>query len=71
MSAATAVEAGVDEGDLVTVSTAAGSLALTVALTEMPDRVVWVPTAQVGLPVRSTLRATAGDVVTLSPGGAA
>jgi NADH-quinone oxidoreductase subunit G len=71
MSAATAVEAGVAEGDLVTLSTLAGSLTLPVALTEMPDRVVWVPTHQVGYPVRSALRATAGNVVTLSPGGAA
>jgi hypothetical protein len=37
----------------------------------MPDRVVWVPTHQVGYPMRSALRATAGNVVTLSPGGAA
>jgi NADH-quinone oxidoreductase subunit G len=71
LSAATAVEAGVDEGDLVTVATAAGSVTLPVVLTEMPDRVVWVPTAQVGVPVRTALRAAAGDVVTLRPGGAA
>src|SRR3954470_4024378 len=71
MSAATAVEAGVDEGDRVTVTTAAGSITLPVALTEMPDRVVWLPTNQAGHPVRATLRATAGDVVTLRPGGAA
>jgi NADH-quinone oxidoreductase subunit G len=71
VSAATAVEAGVDEGDPLTVATAAGSITLPVALTEMPDRVVWLPTNQAGLPVRATLRATAGDVVTLGPGGAA
>jgi hypothetical protein len=33
--------------------------------------VVWLPTNQAGYPVRATLRATAGDVVTLRPGGAA
>jgi NADH-quinone oxidoreductase subunit G len=71
VSAATAVEAGVDQGDQLTVATAAGSITLPVALTEMPDRVVWLPTNQAGHPVRATLRATAGDVVTLRPGGAA
>jgi NADH-quinone oxidoreductase subunit G len=71
MSAATAVEAGVDEGDQVTVATAAGAITLPVALAEMPDRVVWLPTAQAGVPVHATLRATAGDVVTLRPGGVA
>jgi NADH-quinone oxidoreductase subunit G len=71
VSAATAVEAGVAEGDLLTVATAAGSITLPVALAEMPDRVVWLPTNQAGYPVRATLRASAGDVVTLRPGGAA
>lgn len=71
LSPATAEEVGVSEGELLTVSTAAGSLTLPVLLTDLPERVVWVPTNQVGVPVRAALHADAGAVVQLSRGGAA
>ena len=38
-------------------------------LTDLPDRVVWVPTNARGCAVRSTLRAVNGTVVQLSRGG--
>jgi NADH-quinone oxidoreductase subunit G len=69
LSPATAQEVGVAAGELLTVSTAAGSVTLPVLLTDLPDRVVWLPTNQVGEPVRATLRADAGAVVELSRGG--
>ncbi|GAB3681211.1 NADH-quinone oxidoreductase subunit G [Angustibacter aerolatus] len=71
VSQATAAEVGVADGDLLTVRSAHGALSFPVVVTELPDRVVWVPTNQPGLPVRSTLRTTAGSVVELSRGGAA
>ena len=43
MSAATAAEAGVADGGKVTVATDRGALTLPVEVTEMPDRVVWLP----------------------------
>jgi NADH-quinone oxidoreductase subunit G len=71
LSPATADEVGVADGELLTVSTAAGSITLPVQLTQLPERVVWLPTNQVGVPVRATLRADAGAVVQLSRGGGA
>ena len=63
LSPATAAEAGVADGGLVEVSTDAGALRLPLAVTEMPDRVVWLPTASAGSAVRSALRAGSGSVV--------
>jgi len=71
LAAATAAEVGVADGEPLTVSTAAGSLTLPVLVSDLPERVVWLPTNQVGLPVRATLRADAGAVVQLSRGGVA
>ena len=68
LSAATAQEVGVADGEPLTVSTAAGSITLPALLTDLPDRVVWLPTNQVGVPVRATLRADAGVVVQLARG---
>jgi len=71
LSAATAAEVGVADGELLTVSTSAGSLTLPVLVGDLPERVVWLPTHQVGLGVRATLHADAGAVVQLSRGGVA
>jgi NADH-quinone oxidoreductase subunit G len=71
LSQATADEVGVSDGEPLTVSTASGSLTLPVLVTELPERVVWLPTNQVGAPVREILHADAGSVVQLSRGGAA
>jgi NADH-quinone oxidoreductase subunit G len=64
--AATAEEAGVADGDLLTVATARGSVTLPVAVTAMPDRVVWLPTRSPGSPVLASLAAVHGSVVTLA-----
>ena len=63
LSAATAAAAGVEEGDLVTVSSDRGSLVLPLVLADMPDEVVWVPTNAPGYPVRERLAAGAGTIV--------
>ena len=63
LSAATAAEAGVDDGGLVEVATDAGAVRLPVVVTAMPDRVVWLPTNSPGSSVHATLRAGSGSVV--------
>jgi NADH-quinone oxidoreductase subunit G len=65
MSAGTAAEAGVSDGDKVTVATERGSLTLPVEVTEMPDRVVWLPANSAGSAVRAQLAAGHGTRVTL------
>jgi NADH-quinone oxidoreductase subunit G len=70
ISAATAAEAGVADGDGLRVSTDRGSLTLPVVVTDMPDRVVWMPTNSLGSTVRQSLGAGSGSVVTLDAGEA-
>ncbi len=70
VSAATADEHGLVDGDPVTVSSDHGSLTLPVAVTEMVDGVVWVPGNSIGSTVNATLRVAPGAVVALSAGGA-
>jgi len=65
MSAGTAAEARVSDGDKVTVATERGSLTLPVEVTEMPDRVVWLPANSAGSAVRAQLVAGHGTRVTL------
>jgi NADH-quinone oxidoreductase subunit G len=65
LSAATADRAGVADGDKVTVATAAGSVTLPVAVTEMADGVVWLPANSPGSAVRAELVAGHGSRVTL------
>ncbi len=69
LSKAAAAGLGVADGDLVTVGTERGSLTLPLAITEMPDTVVWLPTNSPGATVRRTLGATSGAVVSLSRSG--
>ncbi|WP_313023314.1 NADH-quinone oxidoreductase subunit G [Mobilicoccus sp.] len=71
LSPATAAEVGVVDGAPLTVSTQHGAITLPVVLTPMVDRVVWLPTNSPRSRVRAGLGAVAGDVVTLSKGGAA
>jgi len=66
LSAATAAEVGVADGEAVTVATDAGAVTLPVLVTDMPDRVVWLPTNAPDCAVRGTLAAGAGDVVRLA-----
>lgn len=68
VSAATAAGAGVADGGLLAVSTDAGTIQLPVLVTDMPDHVVWLPTASPGSLVRETLHAGPGTRVRLAPG---
>ncbi|MCU4748306.1 NADH-quinone oxidoreductase subunit G [Streptomyces sp. G-5] len=66
LSAATAQEAGVADGQPLTVTGPAGSLVLPLAVTEeLPDRVVWLPLNSTGGGVYSDLGAVPGTVVTI------
>jgi NADH-quinone oxidoreductase subunit G len=63
---ATAEALGVAEGEALTVGTDTGAVTLPVAVTEMPDGVVWLPTNSPGSTVRRALGAISGAVVRLS-----
>ena len=65
MSAATAAETGVGDGGKVTVATDRGAITVPVQVTDMPDRVVWLPTNSAGCAVRGTLGAGHGSLVTV------
>lgn len=71
LSARTAEAFGVVDGMALTVSTSQGSITLPAQITTMVDHVVWLPTNSAGSRVRATLGADAGDVVTVTKGGAA
>ncbi len=66
LSAATAAAAGVTPGGRVTVTGPAGGITLPVAVTDMPDHVVWVPQRSPGSWVHRGLGVGAGAVVTLT-----
>ncbi len=63
---AAAARLGLAEGDLLTVTGAAGSVSLPVCLTEMPDGVVWLPMRSPGSELRTGLGTPPGGVVRLS-----
>jgi NADH-quinone oxidoreductase subunit G len=65
-----ATELGVAEGDPVTVSTDRGRITLPLEITEMPDRVVWLPMNSPGSAVLRELGTGSGAVVRVSAGGA-
>jgi NADH-quinone oxidoreductase subunit G len=65
LSAGTAAEIGVAEVEPVTVSTLSGAITLPLEVTEMPDRVVWLPLNSPGSTVFATLRTSVGDVVAI------
>ena len=69
LSAAAASRIGVADGDPVTVTTTSGSVTLPLAVTAMPDHVVWLPTNSPPSRVRATLGVGAGAVVRIGPGG--
>ncbi|WP_344363437.1 NADH-quinone oxidoreductase subunit G [Streptomyces gobitricini] len=70
LSVATAVETGVKDGDLVSVAGPAGAVELPLRVTEMPDRVVWLPLNSTPGGVLSVLGTTPGHLVRLAPAGA-
>lgn len=69
LSAATAAEIGAADGEIVTVSTPRGAVSLPLQVTEMPDRVVWVPMNSPGSHLRRELQVGVGSVVSISAGG--
>jgi NADH-quinone oxidoreductase subunit G len=71
MSAGTAAKAGLDADGFVMVRGDVGSIELPVAITDMPDGVVWVPTNSQYSTIRRLLGADHGSTVTLAPGGKA
>ena len=68
LSAATAAEIGVADGDKITVATDRGAVTVPAEVTVMPDRVVWLPTNSAGCAVRLELGADAGALVTVGRG---
>jgi len=68
MSATTAAEAGTADGGKVTVATGHGAITVPVEITDMPDRVVWLPANSAGSEVRSALRVGHGALVSISGG---
>ncbi|QHC20383.1 NADH-quinone oxidoreductase subunit G [Streptomyces sp. GS7] len=66
LSATTAEEAGVKDGDLLAVTGPAGSVQLPLRVTRMPDRVVWLPLNSVGGGVAADTGALPGDLVKVS-----
>jgi NADH-quinone oxidoreductase subunit G len=73
LSPATAAGIGAAEGEMLTVRTDRGAMTLPLVITDMPDRVVWLPMNSSGGPVYQRLGAGCGDVVgieaTIGAGG--
>ncbi|RAV09567.1 NADH-quinone oxidoreductase subunit G [Mycolicibacterium sp. GF69] len=65
LSATTAAEIGAEEGDLVTVRTPRGTVTLPLAITDMADRVVWLPLNSPGSAVHRSLGVSTGHVVSI------
>ncbi len=68
LSADTAAEIGAADGDEVTVSTPRGSISLPLVITDMPDRVVWLPLNSPGSAVHRQLGVTLGSIVGIGVG---
>ena len=63
LSTATAAAIGAVDGRPVTITTARGSITLPLAVTEMPDTVVWLPLNSPGSAVHQDLGVSVGAVV--------
>jgi NADH-quinone oxidoreductase subunit G len=66
LSAGTAAEIGLADGEQVSVASDHGSVVVPAVIVAMPDRIVWLPTNARGCAVRAKLGASAGDVVTVA-----
>lgn len=66
VSARTADQIGLAQGQQILVSKGGGAITLPVLVTDMPDHVVWVPTNSVGSAVRTSLGVDAGSVVSIA-----
>ena len=69
LSASTAREIGADDGGAITVTTPRGGVTLPLHITDMPDRVVWLPLNSIGSQINSSLGVAPGDVVSIAIGG--
>ncbi|MFF5281926.1 NADH-quinone oxidoreductase subunit G [Streptomyces sp. NPDC013171] len=67
LSAATAADTGVKDGDVLEVTGPTGSVAFPLQVTDMPDRVVWLPLNSTGRGVLSDTGAHPGDLVRIGP----
>ncbi|MFI5621287.1 NADH-quinone oxidoreductase subunit G [Streptomyces sp. NPDC051567] len=67
LSAATAAETGVKDGDVLAVTGPAGSVRLPLRITEMPDRVVWLPLNSTGSGALADLGTRPGTLVRIGP----
>ena len=61
---------GLAEGDQVVLRTPHGAVAMPATPADVPDGVVWAPANSRALPLRSLLKAGAGDVVRIERGNA-
>lgn len=71
LSADTAAETGVKDGDLLAVTGPAGAVELPLRITEMPSRVVWLPLNSTGSGVLADTGARPGTLVRIGPAGTA
>ncbi|MFV0533241.1 MAG: NADH-quinone oxidoreductase subunit G [Cumulibacter sp.] len=69
LSPDTATEIGAVDGDIVTVGSDHGAVSLPLEITDMPDRVVWIPMNSPGSHVRRELQVAIGSAVRISAGG--
>ncbi|MEU8757996.1 NADH-quinone oxidoreductase subunit G [Streptomyces sp. NPDC048659] len=67
LSAETAAATGVKDGDTLEVTGTAGSVRFPLQVTEMPDRVVWLPLNSAGRGVLAGTGARPGDLVRIGP----
>ncbi|KAA8962871.1 MAG: NADH-quinone oxidoreductase subunit G [Mycobacterium sp.] len=68
LSADTAAEIGAGDGEPVTVRTERGAITVSLVITEMPDRVVWLPLNSPGSAVHRQLGVTTGSLVRIAAG---
>jgi NADH-quinone oxidoreductase subunit G len=66
LSAGTAADLGVADGDALTVRAGAVAVTAPVVVGEMADHVVWLPTNSVGCDLRSTLAGAPGALVSVT-----
>ncbi|WP_405979246.1 NADH-quinone oxidoreductase subunit G [Streptomyces sp. NBC_00158] len=71
LSADTAAETGVKDGDVLAVTGPAGVVELPLRITEMPFRVVWLPLNSTGSGVLADTGARPGTLVRIGPAGTA